>query len=263
MLPHALSRLHFVERFYSFSEITSTNDAARSLTEFPTQGIYVIQADRQTKGRGRRDAAFFSSIDGGLWASILTPLNSVDTHFVHNRALSIAIAEAVEEITGNTVSCAIKWPNDICIGTRKLCGILLENHTKRNDMLVIGFGINVSIKQQEFPPDLQPIATSLLIETGKRYSPSRLFEGILRRYHDNLSRDPLQMHGDYSARLPGLGRRIEIEGMTGVFAGVEADGRLRLATGHEVVYIVSGHVRFTDAAEEKGDVCGPRSRAHH
>jgi BirA family transcriptional regulator, biotin operon repressor / biotin---[acetyl-CoA-carboxylase] ligase len=252
MLPHSLSKLPFVERFYSHHVTGSTNDIARSMRELPSKGIFVIQADLQTNGRGRSGASFFSNTEGGVWASIITPISSMNEHFVHNRALSLAICEAVERVTGCGSVCAVKWPNDIYWGDRKLCGILLENHHVRSDMLVAGFGINVKVRTEEFPAELRPIATSLAIETGKVFSRRLLLETVLERYDVNLAADQQKMHYAYSGRLYGLGRTAEIEGSRGIFAGVEMDGRLKLNTGHEVKYFVSGHLTFPPAENAHG-----------
>jgi len=249
MLPHSLNKLSFVERFYSHHITGSTNDIARSMRELPDKGIFVVQADRQTSGRGRAGASFFSDSEGGLWASIITTISSLNEHFVHNRALSLAICEVVESLTGRDKVCAIKWPNDVLWGERKLCGILLENHLVRSDILVIGFGINVKIKAAEFPPDLQTIATSLFIETGKDYSRGLVLESVLERYDANLVADLQKTHYGYSGRLYGLGRTAEIEGNRGIFAGVEIDGRLKLNIGREAKYFLSGHLTFPPAPE--------------
>lgn len=249
MLPHALTKLPFVERFYSHHVTASTNDIARSMRDLPRRGIFVIQADRQTAGRGRSGASFFSDTEGGLWASIITPISSINEHFVHNRALSLALCEAVERVTGCGNVCTIKWPNDIYWGDRKLCGILLENHLIRSDILVIGFGINVTIKTADFPAEIQPIATSLFIETDKQVSRRTLLEKILDRYNANLVSDIQKTHYAYSGRLYGLGRAAEIEGSRGVFAGVEIDGRLKLIIGRETKLFLSGHLLFPPAPE--------------
>ena len=249
MLPSALSNLPFVERFYSYSVVASTNDTARALSEVPQTGIFVVQADRQMRGRGRQGAAFFSENEGGLWVSIVARIASLDEHFSHNRALSIALCEAAETIAGRAGACSIKWPNDIFWGNRKLCGILLENHPASPAVIVLGFGINVAMKEGEFPPELRSIATSLFIETGKRFPRSQLLRTVLEGYHANLARSPGEIHNRYSQRLYGLGRIAEIEERRGIFEGVEIDGRLKLKVGPEVILLYSGTLRFHSISE--------------
>jgi BirA family transcriptional regulator, biotin operon repressor / biotin---[acetyl-CoA-carboxylase] ligase len=250
MLPSALVNLRFVERFYSHAVMASTNDAARALADLPEKGLFVVQADRQTAGRGRQGNTFFSETEGGLWASIITRLSSLDDHFSHNRALSLALCETSEAIAGLTGTCRIKWPNDIYWGERKLCGILLENHPAAPNAIVLGFGINVAMNEDEFPHKLRPIATSLFIETGKKIARSQLLRGILERYHANLSDAPAKSHDCYSQRLYKIGSIAEIDGVCGIFDGVEIDGRLRLKVGPEVILFHSGTVRFPSIAEQ-------------
>ena len=72
MVPHVLSGLSFIERFYSYPTLPSTNEAAKALRNRPVKGLFCIQADRQTAGRGRRGASFFSDSPGGLWVSLVT-----------------------------------------------------------------------------------------------------------------------------------------------------------------------------------------------
>ena len=242
MLPHVLNTLPEVERFYAHAAAGSTNDLARAATEFPARGIFVFQADCQTAGRGRRGTPWFTDSKGGLAATILSPLSSAEAHFGHNRALCCGICEAIESATGNAVSCSIKWPNDIYVNDKKVCGV----HPARNDMLVLGFGINVNSDLTAFPMDLRPVATSLAIETGKHFSLSQLLKLVISGYLSNRSIDNAIMHRCYAARLYGLGRRIMLEGAAGTFDAVETDGRLRMNTGHEVIYNVSGHLQFID-----------------
>jgi BirA family biotin operon repressor/biotin-[acetyl-CoA-carboxylase] ligase len=246
MLPDALNSLPEVERFYLQAAAGSTNDLARAATVFPDKGIFVFQTDCQTAGRGRRGTPWFSDSRGGLAATILTPISSPDAHFGHNRALSCGICEAIESITGKAVSCSIKWPNDIYVGNKKVCGILLESHPARNDMLVLGFGINVNSDLAVFPEDLRPIATSLAIETDRKFPLPQLLELVIGKYLSNRVIDNAILHRVYEARLYGLHRRIALDGTTGIFDGVEPDGRLRMTLGHEVIYKTSGHLQFID-----------------
>jgi len=244
MIPSALKGLNFVERFYSYPTLASTNDTARSITEFPQKGLFVIQADRQTGGRGRNNAEYFSDNPGGLWVSIIAPVASIEQHFAYNRALSLALCESIETVCGIQDVCAIKWPNDVYWHDRKICGILLENHPGNPGALVLGFGCNISIVSDEFPETLRPIATSIQIETGRHFPRSLVLENIIDRFHSNCGNDPVDLHRSYVSRLYGLRRAVEIEGLRGIYEGVETDGRLMLRAGRELIYILSGHLQF-------------------
>ncbi len=243
MIPHALSGLCFVERFYSYPRLSSTNDAARSIAHRPVKGMFCIQADRQTSGRGRRGSPFFSDSTGGLWVSLVVPFPDRENHFKYNRAISVAIVHTLDQC-GKELPVSIKWPNDILWGNRKICGILLENHSRFEDILIIGFGLNVNIAKDEFPPELSAIATSLFIETGRRCSQSAMLRTILKHFAAAISADQDRIHSLYTSRLCGIGETIGINGIQGTFESVAADGRLRLLNGGIPVFVHSGSLVF-------------------
>jgi BirA family biotin operon repressor/biotin-[acetyl-CoA-carboxylase] ligase len=145
-------------------------------------------------------------------------------------------------------ACSIKWPNDIYWAGRKLCGILLENHPARANTLVIGFGLNVTTPS--FPEELRNIATSLFIETGKRFSRSELLRNILTDFRRNLDLPVAKAHQLYDRRLFGTGHGAEVDGHRGVYEGVGIDGTLRLRTTRDVIHVITGHLRFTDTPGE-------------
>ncbi|MFP4163459.1 MAG: biotin--[acetyl-CoA-carboxylase] ligase [Chitinispirillaceae bacterium] len=246
MLPHALNGLAFVERFYSFNEIDSTNEYARKLKHCPQKGIYVIQAEKQNAGRGRRGNSFFSVHEGGLWVSLITPVKSISEHFIHNRAISIAICETLRK-TDRTRNVKIKWPNDIYWGDRKIAGILLETVPVSSKALIVGFGLNVNIPLESFPPILQQSATSLLNETGKRHSPSELLRSILRHYYHCCSADQRNMHGFYCSYLYKPSKRVTLDDLTGDLEKVEQDGRIVIRTDDGLEKFTSGTLRFLPA----------------
>lgn len=243
MIPHALSGLHFVERFYSYPVADSTNEIARNLEKHPQNGLFVVQADRQTAGRGRRGNSYFSDSTGGLWVSLITPSTNISAHFLHNRALSLAIYETIKEYDRNA-PLYIKWPNDIYWADKKICGILLETHKVYTDTLIIGFGLNVNLKQEDFPPELVQRASSLQIETGRPFPLSDLLRKIINQYHTQLSLDTENVHEHYVHCLYKKGSAVEIDGKAGFFESVEIDGRLRLKQSDHTILIHSGTLTF-------------------
>lgn len=243
MIPYALSGLSFVERFYTYTFIPSTNDVAKSLQHYPQKGIYCIQADRQSAGRGRSGNSFFSDNNGGLWITLVTKVENIFSHFTYNRAISLAIVRTLEQYVKNQ-NISIKWPNDIFIGKKKICGILLENHPKFADALLIGFGINVNINYEDFPVELRNIATSLKIETDNNYSLVQILRTVLKNYAGFLSLSPEKSHRYYTKKLYGLGKKINIDNCSGVFDGVELDGRLRLLINGSTQFFSSGSPHF-------------------
>jgi BirA family transcriptional regulator, biotin operon repressor / biotin---[acetyl-CoA-carboxylase] ligase len=243
MIPHALHNLTFVERFYTFALLDSTNDYAKRLKSFPQKGIFVIQADRQQSGKGRQGNSFFSDIQGGLWVSLVIPAGDLQNHFVHNRAVSLAICETLALFFPHS-PLKIKWPNDIYWGDRKICGILLENVPARNDILILGFGLNVNLRKEDFPQELSSIATSAFIETGKAISLGQLLREIISCYQRISAEAQAKAHARYVRLLYKTGSAVEIDGIKGILDSVELDGTLLLATTDGIKNVRSGTLRF-------------------
>jgi len=238
-----------VIRTIVLDKIDSTNSYAKSLKDFDGK-LTVIRAYRQTAGRGRSGNAFFSDSPGGLWVSIIAPITDISTHFTHNRAISIAIFEALINPHREDPPITIKWPNDIYWGDRKVAGILLENIPGRTDALIIGFGVNVNMAVDTFPEHLRDKATSVWIETGRDRSTDDMLDDIVGRYRYYADDDPAAAHRTYCNSLYKKGCRAAVGQHTGTFVTVEIDGRLRLDTNHGTELLASGTLRFLDDGGE-------------
>ncbi len=234
--------LPFVEKLLHFDLLESTNLTAKKGAELPKKGIIVIVADRQSSGRGQRSNRFFSEVEGGLWVSLITHLPDISDHFFYNRALCLAICESTA--TGVPSPVSIKWPNDIYIGTKKTCGILLETVPSQPGFLVIGFGLNVNVSTAEFPEELRSTAISLSQASGHAWDLPELLTSILRHYHRNVGCAVDSLHSAYSSRLYGLNATARIKETEGVFGGVEIDGRACLHTRSGVKHFTSGPMKF-------------------
>jgi BirA family biotin operon repressor/biotin-[acetyl-CoA-carboxylase] ligase len=245
MLPNVFTGLSFVERFYSYPDIESTNAKAVHLSQTPEQGIFVIQADRQSMGKGRYGKVFFSNTDGGLWVSIIQKLNDISTHFICNRALSLSILTTIKAHVPDA-PLAIKWPNDIYWGNKKLCGILLETHNVQRNVLIIGFGLNVNIHLATFPPELQSIATSIQHEIGKNLSLHTLLRSIIETYKQFFDADQSIIHEHYSSFLYRSGARVKIDTIEGILKTVAPDGHAIIETSTGTARVNSGTMLFLD-----------------
>jgi BirA family biotin operon repressor/biotin-[acetyl-CoA-carboxylase] ligase len=230
-------------------EVDSTNSYAKSLDGIPEGEIIVIRAIKQRRGRGRNDAPFFSDHAGGLWVSLVVPTADISAHFEHNRAISLAIRTALLQCAtspdNEETPVSIKWPNDIYWGDRKIAGILLENAPQKPNTLIIGFGINVNIAQDDFPSDLRKTATSVMIETGEEYVPGALLDRILGEYEFITKHGPHGAHAVYAGNLYKKGYTADIGPHHGTFVTVEIDGRLRLDTAQGPMLLSSGTLRFS------------------
>jgi len=206
--------------------------------------MFVIHADAQTKGRGQRGNSFFSG-EGGLYATIVCPLSDIELHFVLNRAVSLAIIDAMDA-RAPRAPVSIKWPNDILWADRKICGILLESLTRSGRHLAVGFGININTPADAFPPGIRNSATSLSIETGAQFGAGELLADICMRFQSNCAAPSGQAHGHYRERLYKIGAPIRINDQSGIFETVLEDGRLCMKRACINEYFSSGPMYFID-----------------
>ena len=241
MKNNELSNLPCVEKYFYFDEITSSNDVAKALDYFPKEGIFVIHADRQTQGRGQRNNTFFSG-EGGLYATVVCPLSEITMHFAVNRSMSLAICEAIEA-AAMAAPISIKWPNDILWAGKKVCGILLES-LRSSGHIAVGFGINVNTPSAQFPSDIRHSATSMAIETGRRFDIGALLVEICLRFQHYRTVSPATAHGSYRERLYGTGSLIRINDRSGIFETVQEDGRLCLHVENHMEYLTTGSAQF-------------------
>jgi BirA family biotin operon repressor/biotin-[acetyl-CoA-carboxylase] ligase len=259
-LAQARDRLGLLAtRTLHFPTIGSTNDVAASLAGTPDAVGTVVMADAQTAGRGRRGRVWFSPPASGLYMSVvLAPgRSSVDpdraTSLV-TLAAGVAIAEGIEHATG--LLPALKWPNDVHLGRRKLAGILAETVpviASRQEALqvVLGYGINVG--PMAYPPELRDRATSLESELGRPIDRAVVCVETLcalsARYRDLLD-------GRFDSILDAWRRlapshrnaRVSWETPAGVQAGltegIDDTGALLIRTEGRVERIVAGEVNW-------------------
>jgi BirA family biotin operon repressor/biotin-[acetyl-CoA-carboxylase] ligase len=241
MTDNEPANLLCVEKYIHFKEIGSTNSVAKDLDFLPKEGIVVIHADRQTNGRGQRGNTFFSG-EGGLYATIVCPLSEIELHFVINRAMSLAICEALQAAAGNA-PITIKWPNDILWAGKKICGILLES-LRSGGHLAVGIGINVNTVSKDFPLEIRNNASSLLIETDRQYDISALLSDICRRFQRCRTVSSEEAHNRYREKLFGIGSLIRINGQTGLFESVQEDGRLCFTVENHRELLSTGSIEF-------------------
>jgi len=224
-----------------FKTIDSTNSRAKRLAlDAAPEGTIVI-ADTQSSGRGRMDRIWVSPAKKGLWLSIILKPSIKPERAPELTVLAaIATVKALENFAG--LSASIKWPNDIVIDGRKLCGILAEIQAEPDVIrsVVMGIGINVNMNREDFPAELQDLATSPPIEEGKVASRRQLLliflENIEAIYDEYLKSDGLDFFLEYyKSRSATLGKNVKVIERTSSFEGyaldIDKDGALLVRLG--------------------------------
>lgn len=201
-------------KIFCFESVDSTNEEAkrRALEGAPDGSVFV--AERQTGGKGRLGRGWVSPPQTGLWFSVLLRPGSIPAHVSATTLLAgCAVRSAVREISD--CPAMIKWPNDIVIGPKKVCGILTEMSAEmeRVEFIVVGIGINVNNAQ--FPAELREKGTSLFLECGKTVLRTSLLKEILRRFETLLkeNRNGLSTSflAEYKKSCVSLGRTVYFE----------------------------------------------------
>ncbi len=233
-----------------YSEIGSTNVQAKLDAENGAPQGALLVADMQTAGRGRRGRTWNSPAGINVYFTlILKPDYAPDKASMVTLLMALAVAEGIRETCG--IEAGIKWPNDIVVNGRKVCGILTEMSVEREFIhyVVIGVGINVGI--QEFAPELIASATSLEAECGKSVSKAGLIANVMRafeKYYEKFqsSTDLSGVLAEYNGLLVNRGREVRVLDPKGEFQGV-AQGIN--STGELLVSMEDGSVSRIYAGE--------------
>ena len=198
-----------------FQELDSTNNYLKAWTGGPDGAA--VTAESQTAGRGRMDRSFQSPKGAGVYLSVLLrPALPPDRLPPMTALAGVAVCAAVERACG--VRPGLKWPNDPVLNGKKLCGILtemsLEAETGRVQSLVLGIGINVGQRPEDFAPEVREVATSLLQVLGKRVSRPRLTAALLeeldKAYAALLAGDLSAYRAAYRRDCVNLGKTVQL-----------------------------------------------------
>jgi BirA family biotin operon repressor/biotin-[acetyl-CoA-carboxylase] ligase len=213
-------------RIEHFAQLDSTNrhllDAARAGA---ADGAVAV-ADVQTAGRGRLDRSWAAPPGSSLLVSVLVRVPAPGpgpAAGTATMAAAVALVEAVGDVAG--IDAALKWPNDVVVGDRKLAGILAE---RDGDALVVGVGCNVN--WASFPPELAATATACNQEAGRAVDRDALLGAFLTSLAVALGAGP-DVVAAYRARLATLGRRVRVhpvrgDDLVGLAVAVTDDGAL-------------------------------------
>ena len=197
---------------YYFDELDSTNIKIKELAIGGAEHGTVIVADKQTAGKGRRGRTWESPAGTNLYFSILLrPTFATEKAPMLTLVMAYSAAKAIREHLH--VDAMIKWPNDLVLSKKKICGILTEmtlNGTEI-DHIVVGTGINVNLT--EFPEELQSSATSLFLELGEEVERKVLLEKVLEEFWKQYKffeayQDLSYLQQEYNEMLVNCGKEV-------------------------------------------------------
>jgi BirA family transcriptional regulator, biotin operon repressor / biotin---[acetyl-CoA-carboxylase] ligase len=242
----------FDAEIHHFYKIGSTNTAAMTAAAAGTQEGSVFLAEQQTAGRGRGSNAWHSPRSSGIYCSvILRPALPPSDVLVLSLAAGLAVQAGIRQID-STISPDLKWPNDVLINEKKVCGILTEMNAEATRVRFIVVGIGINVNQARFPDGLDAI--SLRQATGREWSRVELVASLLKsvdREYREIIRDPrardsiLRRFAEGSSWVRGKSVMVTENGgsIQGVTDGLDERGFLRVRTATGLQTVLSGTVR--------------------
>lgn len=233
--------------------VASTGSTNADLAQLARQGEdawLALVADHQDAGRGRFDRAWASPPGVSVATSVLLrPVRPVQDWGWLSLLIGLAVVDGIRGLGGDE-RVTLKWPNDVLIDSRKVCGILSERViTDRGDAAVCGWGVNVSMAPSELPV---PHATSLLI-AGLPTDKSVLVSGILARLGDLVQRwdAGTDLRAEFAAGCSTIGRQVRVHldaqsphgaSVAGRAVGIGPNGELLVDIGGEIETFAAGDV---------------------
>ena len=234
-ISKGLNTKYIGKKLYVYREVSSTNTLAKFLSMNGAENGSVVISEMQTDARGRSGKAWESPV-GGIWLSIiLTPNMDYSKLPLITLATGVAVAKTLERI--GVKEPEIKWPNDIMINGKKVCGILTEAVTKFNEIenVIVGVGIDTNMDVEDFPEELQDGTTTLRQEFGENKNANEIirvffeeFEKISNIFVDEKYETILK---EWRKRSYTIGKIVEVrkpfnEYYDGYVVGIGKEGAL-------------------------------------
>ena len=241
----------YADKIQIYKSLESTNKTAKEKAVAGAEHGTVIISDCQTMGRGRYSRNFFSPPGGGLYMSMI--LRPKEWPFENPTAVTafaaVAVCRAIESISNKTPK--IKWVNDVFLDGKKVCGILTEAVTDFEsgslDWIVLGIGINVYIRTEEFPADLQSLATSIYPDQKRPGVRNQLSAEMINRILGfDVVPSESEIFEEYKNRLVMLGKEITViqNGMAFRATAMDVD-----SVGHLIVKKENGEIMTLSSGE--------------
>lgn len=249
-----LESIHATEwagcEIYYFDSIDSTNTKAKELAEEGHPSGTLVVADRQTAGKGRRGRSWESPTGIGIFMTLmLKPEINPNNASMLTLVAAMATTRAIRRVTG--VPAMIKWPNDIVMNGKKVCGILTEMSAQFDYINHIVIGIGINVHNEDFPEEIAKTASSLYLERGQHIHRASLIEAFLEEFEDVYAEylkteDMEGLQKEYDAMLVNRGRQVRVldpkEPFEGKAMGITKKGELIVDTWESRKLVSSGEV---------------------
>ena len=238
------------KEIHYFDKIDSTNTKAKELAEQGAESGTLIVADQQVAGKGRRGRSWESPAGSGIFMTILLKPEINPNHAsMLTLVTALAVAKALAEVTGENAQ--IKWPNDIVVNGKKVCGILTEMSAQFDYINHIVIGIGINVHNESFPEEIEKMATSLYLESKKKFHRAEIIEKVLE-YFENYyelflkTEDLSSMVKEYDSLLVNRNANVKVldlkEPFEGKAKGITATGELIVDTWESRKLVSSGEV---------------------
>ena len=228
---------------YIYEETDSTNTQAKQNCDKNNGSIFI--AETQTNGKGSRERSWISPKGSGIWLSILL---KPDISPMTVSQITLVAGLAVCKSIG--VGSMIKWPNDIVINGKKVCGILTEMSATSEKVNHVVCGIGINVNMDNFDEEIADRATSMYIESGQKYDINEIIAKLLNEfeyYYNKFLDDGLgAVIDEYKKHCITIGREVNViynsETVTGNAVDVSSNGQLIVETDSGVIEVTSGEV---------------------
>lgn len=238
------------EKIAFFDVVDSTNTRAKQLAEEGApNGTYVI-AEQQDAGKGRRGRGFDSPAGQGIWMTlVLKPEIDPNHASMITLVTALAVSKAITDMTGRPAG--IKWPNDIIMSGKKVCGILTEMSAQFDYVNHIVVGIGINVQNKSFPKEIESVATSLFMETKEHYHRAELVERIweaFEHYYEIFlqTEDLSGLVNEYNSHLVNMHQQVKVldpkEPFEGKAMGITPKGELIVDTWESRKLVSTGEV---------------------
>ena len=234
-----------------FDTIDSTNTKAQELAETGYPSGTLVVADKQESGKGRRGRSWVSPSGTGIFMTLMIkPDINPNNASMLTLVAALAVAKAITSVTGEEA--LIKWPNDIVVNGKKVCGILTEMNAQFDYINHIVVGIGINVHNESFPEEISQMASSLMIEAGgKRFHRAQIIAETMsyfEQYYDTFlkTQDLSALVREYDELLVNRNKSVRVldpkEPFDGKAMGITPKGELIVETWESRKLVSSGEV---------------------